>query len=124
MGILFRIESSGAKQFKHLVIISKIFFDVHLKLNHPDYFIIEVTQASADLVSIHLESPCNVRETLQTIRVLGKQVGVAMNLEMARAKFCPHLDDSDLVLLMGVHPGFCGQKFIQSSFAKIVIIHK
>jgi ribulose-phosphate 3-epimerase len=101
-----------------------LFFDVHLMLNHPDYFVKKFAEAGADLISIHVESPCNVSETLRTIRALGKRVGVAINPETAIEKVFPHLDYIDLVLVMGVHPGFCGQKFIESSLVKIEIIRQ
>ncbi|MDR2371862.1 MAG: ribulose-phosphate 3-epimerase [Puniceicoccales bacterium] len=101
-----------------------LFFDVHLMLDHPEYFLKQFAEAGADLISIHVESLCPIAETLQAIRSFGKQVGLAINPETAIEKIFPHLDFVDLVLVMGVHPGFCGQKFIKSSLEKIEMIRK
>jgi ribulose-phosphate 3-epimerase len=101
-----------------------LFFDIHLMLDHPEYFVEKFAKAGADLISIHVESSCNIAETLQIIRALGKQVGLAINPETATEKVFFHLDFVDLVLVMGVHPGFSGQKFIESSWEKIEIIRK
>jgi ribulose-phosphate 3-epimerase len=101
-----------------------LFFDVHLMLDHPEHFLIQFAEAGADLISIHVESQCPIAETLQTIRSFGKQVGLAINPETAIEKVFPHLDCVDLLLIMGVHPGFCGQNFIDRSLEKIEIIRK
>jgi ribulose-phosphate 3-epimerase len=101
-----------------------LFFDVHLMLDYPERFVRQFAEAGADLISIHVESLCCIAETLQTIRSFGKQVGLAINPETAIEKVFPHLDFVDLRVVMGVHPGFCGQKFIESSLEKIEIIRK
>jgi ribulose-phosphate 3-epimerase len=101
-----------------------LFFDVHLMLDHPEHFVKQFAEVGADLISIHVESLCRIEGTLQTIRSFGKQVGLAINPETAIEKVFPHLDFVDVVLIMGVHPGFCGQKFIESSLEKIEIIRK
>jgi ribulose-phosphate 3-epimerase len=101
-----------------------LFFDIHLMVDHPEHFVEKFADAGADLISIHIESLCDIAKTLQTIRVLGKQVGLAINPETAVEKIFPHLDFVDLALIMGVHPGFCGQKFIESSLEKIGVIRK
>jgi ribulose-phosphate 3-epimerase len=101
-----------------------LFFDVHLMLDHPEHFVEKFAEAGADLISIHRESSCDITKTLQAIRALGRQVGLAINPETAVEKIFPHLDFVDLVLVMGVHPGFCGQNFIESSLEKIAIIRQ
>ncbi|MDR1906983.1 MAG: ribulose-phosphate 3-epimerase [Puniceicoccales bacterium] len=101
-----------------------LFFDVHLMLEHPENFVEKFAEAGADLISIHVESRCNIEKTLQMIRILGKKVGLAINPETAIEKVFPYLDFVDLVLVMGVHPGFCGQKFIESSLKKIETIRQ
>ncbi|MDR2812287.1 MAG: ribulose-phosphate 3-epimerase [Puniceicoccales bacterium] len=101
-----------------------LFFDVHLMLEHPEYFVGKFAEAGADLISIHIESRCDVAKTLQIIRTLDKRVGLAINPETAIEKIFPHLDFVDLALVMGVYPGFCGQKFIEHSWEKVEIIRK
>jgi ribulose-phosphate 3-epimerase len=90
-------------------------------LDHPEHFVEKFATAGADLISIHVESLCDITKTLQIIRTLDKGVGLAINPETAIGKIFPHLDFVDLVLVMGVHPGFCGQQFIEHSIHKITV---
>jgi ribulose-phosphate 3-epimerase len=101
-----------------------LFFDVHLMVDHPEYFVKKIAKAGADLISIHVESQCDIAKTLWGIRLRGKRVGLAINLETAVEKIFPYLDFVDLVLVMGVHPGFCGQQLIENSLKKTEIIRK
>ncbi|MDR1590781.1 MAG: ribulose-phosphate 3-epimerase [Puniceicoccales bacterium] len=101
-----------------------LFFDIHLMVDHPEYFVEKFAEAGADLISIHVESRCDIASMLRAIRSFGKQAGLAVNPETAVEAIFPHLDSVDLALVMGVHPGFCGQKFVKSSLEKIKIIRR
>jgi ribulose-phosphate 3-epimerase len=101
-----------------------LFFDVHLMLEYPENFIASFAQCGADLISIHVESQGPTEKTLRQIKKMGKQTGIAINPETAVEKIFPYIDDVDLVLIMGVRPGFSGQKFLENSLEKIEIIRK
>jgi len=60
-----------------------------------------------------------LHRSLQTIRALGKKVGVTLNPATPLSVLENVLDDVDLILIMSVNPGFGGQKFIPAMLDKI-----
>ena len=56
---------------------------------------------------------------LARIREAGARAGVALNPSTPPDILDYVLDDLDLVLVMSVNPGFGGQKFIPSAYAKL-----
>ena len=55
----------------------------------------------------------------QTIRALGKKVGVTLNPGTPESAVEHVIDLVDLVLVMSVNPGFGGQKFIPDALNKV-----
>ena len=95
------------------------FLDVHLMLHNPDAYLANFAQAGADRISVHVESGPHVHRTLSTIRALGKKCGIVLNPSTHESAIAYLLDAVDLVLIMGVNPGFGGQKFIPAMLEKI-----
>ncbi|MBI4357191.1 MAG: ribulose-phosphate 3-epimerase, partial [Gammaproteobacteria bacterium] len=93
--------------------------DVHLMVNPVDVLIPLFAKAGATTLTFHPEASPNNRKTIQLIRDSGCFVGVALNPETPVSILEPLLDHMDMVLVMSVHPGFAGQKFIPSTLAKI-----
>ena len=103
---------------------SKLFFDVHLMVDNPDRMVPWFAEAGADLITVHAETCAHLDRTLQSIRVLGKKAGVSLNPATPESVLEYVKDKLDLVLVMTVHPGFGGQKFIASQLEKIRRIKK
>ena len=97
---------------------SDLFFDVHLMLEQPDKYLDAVLHAGSDLISIHLEPTYDQEAALKKIKNAGVQTGMALNPDTPIEGLIPFIDQLDLVLLMTVHPGFGGQKFIESVLEK------
>lgn len=97
---------------------------VHLMLSRPDLFVEVFVKAGAKTLTIHVESECDVLETLRRIRTLGACPGVAINPETPFEAVLPFLAEADEVLCMTVHPGFGGQKFMASVLPKITAIRR
>jgi ribulose-phosphate 3-epimerase len=93
-------------------------------LEYPELFIESFIEAGADCISIHVECKAPILETLKRIKKMGKKAGLAINPETPIEMALPYLNDIDLVLVMGVRPGFCGQKFIEKSLKKIENLRK
>ncbi|MHB8612099.1 MAG: ribulose-phosphate 3-epimerase [Candidatus Dormibacteraceae bacterium] len=93
--------------------------EAHLMVEHPELFLEAFAKAGATLIQVQVESTTSLYRTVQTIKELGCQAGVAINpatpLEDLR-EILPYLD---LVNVMTVEPGFGGQKFIAHSPDKI-----
>jgi ribulose-phosphate 3-epimerase len=68
---------------------------------------------------VHAEACPHLHRTLTQIRELGARAGVALNPATPPGVLDYVLDDLDLVLVMSVNPGFGGQKFIASAYAKV-----
>ncbi|MBI3673337.1 MAG: ribulose-phosphate 3-epimerase [Rhizobiales bacterium] len=71
---------------------------------------------------MHAEAGPHLDRTLETIRALGKRVGVALNPATPATVIEHVLDRLDLVLVMTVNPGFGGQAFIATMLPKIAQI--
>jgi len=99
--------------------VTKLPFDVHLMIEHPDAFIPEFAAAGADYISVHAEACTHLNRTLQLIRDHGAKPGVVLNPATPLEWIKHVLEEVDLVLLMTVNPGFGGQKFIPSVVPKI-----
>jgi len=93
--------------------------DVHLMIEKPLDYIDEFSEAGADLITIHFESSGDIPGTIRRIRDNHRKVGISVNPDTPVSAIYRYLPDVDLVLVMSVHPGFGGQKFIPRSIEKI-----
>ncbi|MGI9425238.1 MAG: ribulose-phosphate 3-epimerase [Hyphomicrobiaceae bacterium] len=97
----------------------KTVMDVHLMIAPVDPYIPAFVEAGADVITVHAESGPHLNRSLQLIRSLGKQAGVALNPSTPESAVSYLLDDIDLVCVMTVNPGFGGQVFLDSQLPKI-----
>jgi len=93
--------------------------DVHLMIVEPERYIETFVRAGADVVTVHAETCPHLNRTLHQIREAGAKAGVALNPSTPPEAIEWVLDDLDLILVMSVNPGFGGQSFIPSSYAKV-----
>ncbi len=97
---------------------------VHLMITRPDRYAEPFIKAGADTVLIHIESPCDVPETLRQIRAMNARAGITVNPETAAHTIRDLVTEGrvDEILCMTVHPGFGGQSFIAEVLPKIAEI--
>ena len=93
--------------------------DVHLMIAPVDPYLAAFADAGADILTVHPEAGPHLDRTLQAIRDLGKQAGVALNPSTPPEAVAWVLDRIDLVCVMTVNPGFGGQSFIPAMLPKI-----
>lgn len=98
---------------------TNLFCDAHLMITEPIRYVEEFKKAGADLITIHLEACEDVAATLLKIKEIGCKVGISICPDTPVSELLPYLEMVDMVLIMSVHPGFGGQKFIPSSLGKI-----
>ena len=98
---------------------SRLFFDVHLMIVEPERYLEAFHAAGADMLVVHAEATAHLQRTLAEIRRLGMRAGVALNPATPLCVLDHVLDDADMVLLMSVNPGFGGQSFLPSTYAKL-----
>jgi len=98
---------------------SRLPIDVHLMVQPVDALAIAFADAGADLISFHPDASLHVDRTLQLIRAAGCKAGLVYNPAASIDGLEWVIDKIDHVLVMSVNPGFGGQGFIDSAFAKI-----
>ncbi len=103
---------------------TKLFFDTHLMIMDPERYIDDFKKAGCDLLTVHAEACKDTADTLKKIKAAGMKAGVSLNPETDVKEVLPFVGLADLVLVMSVHPGFGGQKFIPETLKKAEIIHR
>ena len=93
--------------------------DVHLMVDKPEEHLGEFSEAGADILTVHVETCLEPKNTLRKIRSLGVACGVTLNPGTPLVELEPLLAEIDLVLLMSVNPGVGGQAFIPESMERI-----
>ncbi len=109
----------GMPMIKSLKKASKLPLDVHLMITKPERYIDEFIRAGSDILSFHPESSECPHEVLAKIKGAGIKAGIAINPDVSVSVAEEFLDEIDFILLMGVFPGFGGQKFIPAVMDKI-----
>ena len=109
----------GPPVIKSLRKHTKLPFDVHLMINPVHKYIKDYSEAGADIITFHPEATEDILETINLIKSLNKKVGISLNPNTNIKAAEKHLDKIDLILIMSVHPGFGGQKFIEDVVQKI-----
>ena len=94
-------------------------FDVHLMIAPADPYLEAFAKAGANSILVHAEAGPHVHRSLQTIKSLGLQAGVAINPGTSVEAVRDLLDLTDIVLVMTVNPGFGAQKFLPSCIGKV-----
>lgn len=99
--------------------ITDMMLDVHLMIVEPEKYIEDFVKAGADRIIVHQEVCTHLHRVLQSIREMGIKSGVTLNPATPPDMIEDVLELSDFVQVMGVNPGFGGQKFIHSQLNKI-----
>jgi len=97
----------------------KLKLDVHLMIVEPEKYINIFAQSGADRIIVHEEACVHLYRVLESIRELGIQSGVTLNPGTPPSAIGEVLELADFVQVMGVNPGFGGQKFIRTQLDKI-----
>jgi ribulose-phosphate 3-epimerase len=104
--------------------IAKKPLDAHLMIVNPDRYLEEFKHAGVDKLTIHHEASIHLLRTVQQIKSLGMDAGVAINPHTPVHVLENILPELDMVLNMTVNPGFGAQSFIDFSFKKIKELKK
>jgi len=104
--------------------ITSLPLDVHLMISDPDRYIDDFVKAGADIITVHAETVYHLHRTIQVIKKMGVQAGVALNPATPVEMLNYILTDIDIVMIMSVNPGFGGQQFIPEAISKIETVRK
>lgn len=92
--------------------------EAHLMVADPINWIDELIRYGTTRILFHLETE-NVDQVIEVIKNKKTEVGLAVSPETDLDRIKPYLNKIDLVLIMGVHPGFGGQAFIPETVDKL-----
>ncbi len=92
---------------------------VHLMMRRPDLYLEDFAKTGAQTIQVHIEADCDLHTELKRIRALGVKPALVINPETPVERLTPYLDEADEVLVMTVHPGRGGQKFMTECLPKI-----
>lgn len=98
--------------------------ELHMMIERPALHLQKWLLPNVSRVIVHYEAEGNLDEVIDLIRKAGKEVGVAINPPTSTHELRPYLDKLDLVLVMGVNPGFSGQAFNRDVLEKIKELKK
>ena len=74
--------------------------------------------AGAEIISVHVEAN-NPKESLKRIQHKGIKSGIAFNPSTPKDEIIPLLDFADMILVMSVEPGYCGQSFHENAIDRV-----
>ncbi len=94
-------------------------FETHLMISNPGRYVREFAEAGSNIIIVHKEAERNLESTIRSIKRHGAKAGLALRPDTGVESVSKHLDKIDTLLIMGVHPGFGGQRFISKSLVKI-----
>jgi ribulose-phosphate 3-epimerase len=98
--------------------------NVHLMMSRPDLYLDVFAAAGAQTIQIHVEADCNLHTELKRIRSMGLKNAIVLNPETPVERLIPYLGEVDEVLVMTVHPGYGGQKFIADCMSKVAFLRE
>lgn len=111
--------SFGAPIVEAVRRVTDLALDVHLMISQPDRYLEMFREAGADLITVHVEAEGEPSALLGRIRRLGAAAGISLRPATPVEAVEPYLDQCDLVLVMGVEPGFGGQAFQPAALEKL-----
>jgi ribulose-phosphate 3-epimerase len=109
----------GIKMIEDIRKVTDLCLDVHLMIVEPEKYIERFVKAGADIITIHIEAVKNAIEGIKLIKSCGASAGIVLNPETPVNAIKEVLPYCDMVLVMSVHPGFGGQKFIYDALEKL-----
>ncbi|MBQ7227697.1 MAG: ribulose-phosphate 3-epimerase [Clostridia bacterium] len=97
--------------------------DVHLMIVNPEKYLDKYVQSGADRLSFHYEATKQAKDNLVSLKNSGVKAGLAICPDTPAEEIFHLLDFCDFIVVMGVHPGFSGQKYIPTTTEKIRVLH-
>ena len=99
--------------------ISPLPLDVHLMIVEPERHLEAFLNAGADWLTVHVETCAHLHSILAAVRSAGRKAGLSLNPLTPMETLVPALPFVDLLLVMGVNPGFSGQKIIPETIGRV-----
>ena len=104
--------------------ITKLPLDVHLMIENPEKYVEAFAKAGANIITFHYEAveKSQILPLISKIKSFGIKAGISIKPKTPADDVLPYINQTDLVLVMTVEPGFGGQKFMNECAEKISLI--
>jgi ribulose-phosphate 3-epimerase len=103
---------------------SKLFFDCHLMITDPRKYAAAFIEAGANNLTFHIEVEKKPADLIKMIHDSGAAASLCLNPETPVKAIEKFARLCDMILVMTVHPGFGGQKFIVEAAEKIKAVRR
>ena len=111
--------SFGSGVLKGLRKVSRLFFDVHLMLEEPLMHVQSFIDAGADSITVHIEAADDPWAVHDLCKKNAVDFGIALCPQTPVSVIEPYMRHLDILLIMGVNPGFGGQLFLKETPERI-----
>lgn len=98
--------------------------DVHIMANEPLDYLNTFKELNTEYFTFHYEAVRDIKSAINKVKEANLKVGIAINPDTSVEDIKPYLNFLDLVLVMGVVPGYGGQEFISSTLDKVKELSK
>jgi len=111
--------SFGPVVIKGIRKLTSLPLHAHLMIQYPEKYLEDYINVGCSQIYFHLESEGSPENIIEKIHEMKARCGIVLNPDTSVATVEPYLEKIDAVLIMSVHPGFSGQKFIPEVLTKI-----
>ncbi len=102
----------------------KLKLDVHLMMDNPEQYLNTFLESGATSIIVHREVLHDPDSMMRTIHERGALAGLSIKPATTVKALLHWLDETDIVLIMTVEPGFGGQEFMPRQVEKIRMLRK
>ena len=99
--------------------MTELELDAHLMIVNPEKYYDQFIESGANWISFHIETVPDVNKSINFLKKKKCHPGIAVNPETPLKRIIRYIEKLDYLLIMTVHPGFYGQKFIPEVLKKI-----
>ena len=118
-GVFVPNISFGMPILKSINEYAKKPLDLHLMIINPEKYVKKFAELGSDILTVHYEACMNnMNEVIDDIKKNGMKAGIAINPDTDTNVLEKFIKDIDLVIVMGVFPGFSGQSFIEETYQR------
>jgi len=118
-GVFVPNISFGMPVLKSIDEYAKKPLDVHLMIVNPEKYVEKFAELGSDILTVHYEvCTNNMHKVVESIKKNGMKAGIAINPDTDINVLEKFISDIDLVIVMGVFPGFSGQSFIEETYQR------
>ena len=93
--------------------------DIHLMTLDVEHHIKNARVLNPEFITFQLEAAKYIKDCIELVKSSGIKCGIAISPETLVEEIEPYLKKIDLVLVLSVHPGQGGQKFIPETIEKL-----